>query len=152
MENQLSPFINQLLICFMLAFCLMPILAKIWLLIWSFTAWHRQTIINKLLDKILKLTYTLPMKQETYEPRSAEKSSPIFNSPLKKEKKRLWNFRSVRERGQLAELPTKIKPVTFGSKVYQFGIYQGTLDDIKEFAKMKGCSLLTNGAIKYKIG
>lgn len=86
------------------------------------------------------------------EPRSATKSSNVWHSPFKREKKRLWNFRSVRERGQLAELPTKIKPVTFGSKVYQFGIYQGTLDDIKEFAKMKGRSLLTNGAIKYKIG
>lgn len=88
--------------------------------------------------------------KEQYEPRSLEKSSPAFNSPFKKEKKRLWNFLPKRERGELAELPTKIKPIAFGSKIYQFGIYRGTLDEIKEFARMKSIPCLTNGAIRYK--
>ncbi len=86
------------------------------------------------------------------EPRSEFKSSRAFNSPFKREKKKAWNFRAARDRGQLAELPTKIKPISFGSKIYVWGQYRGTLEDIKDFARIKGISLLTNGAIKYKIG
>lgn len=88
--------------------------------------------------------------KEQYEPRSLEKSSPIFNSPFKKEKKKTWNFLPKRQRGELAELPTKIKQIGFNSKIFQFGQYQGTLEDLKEFARMKNIPFLTCGAIKYK--
>ncbi len=89
--------------------------------------------------------------KEQIEPRSATKSSNVWHSPFRKEKKKLWNFKPARERGQLAELPTKIKPISFGSKIYVWGQYRGTLEDIKDFARIKGFPMLQNGAIKYKI-
>lgn len=85
------------------------------------------------------------------EPRSATKSSNVWHSPFKREKKRLWNFLPKAQRGQIAELPTKIKQIGFNSKIFKFGPYQGSLEDIKEFARMKGMDFVSNGAIKYKI-
>ena len=90
--------------------------------------------------------------KEQPEPRSDIKPSSIWHSARVKTKKNIWNFRSSRERMALPELPTKIKPVSFGSKVYQWGPYQGTLEEIKDFARTKKIATLTNGAIKYKVG
>ncbi len=85
------------------------------------------------------------------EPRSNIKSSNVWNSPFRKTKKTLWNFRGARDRGQLPELPTKIKQIGFNSKIYQWGQYCGPLEDLKGFAKIKGISTLTCGAVKYRV-
>ena len=66
-------------------------------------------------------------------------------------KKRLWNFRSKGERGAIPELPNELRKIGFTGDKYQLGEYIGTLADLKEFAKIKGLSALTHGAIKYKI-
>lgn len=62
-----------------------------------------------------------------------------------------WSLKPKSERGLVADLSPVIKPVAFGSKVYRLGSYQGTLHELKEFAKMKNISRLTNGAISYKV-
>lgn len=88
------------------------------------------------------------MKQE---PSSPIKPQSIWNSPRIQMKKKLWNFASVKERGELAELPDTIKEKGFRSGIFKFGPYEGTLAEIKEFAAMKGKSFIKNGAIKYKV-
>jgi hypothetical protein len=89
------------------------------------------------------------MKQEI-EPRSEIKPSSIWQSPRFKHQKRLWNFASKKDRGQVAELPPKLKKLGFKGDKYQFGQYIGSLADIKEFAAMKGISFVSVGAVKYK--
>ena len=83
--------------------------------------------------------------------RSNIKPQSIWQSPRFKMKKKLWNFASAKDRGELSELPDTIKEKGFRSGIFKFGPYEGTLAEIKEFAKMKGKSFLKNGAIKYKI-
>lgn len=90
------------------------------------------------------------MKQEI-EPRSPFKTNSIWTSPRIKHKKKLWNHLNRRERGQLAELPTNIKQIGFNTGIFQWGPYKGPLEDLKEFARFKGVSTLTCGAIKYKV-
>lgn len=90
------------------------------------------------------------MKQET-EPRSPFKENSIWNAARAKVSKRHWSFHNAKTRGKIADLPTTIKPIAFKSPIFKWGQYRGTLEEIKEFAKMKGVSMLTNGAIKYKV-
>ena len=75
----------------------------------------------------------------------------IWSCVNAKTAKNKWNFHPKKTRGQVAELSSTIKPETFGSKVYKMGPYRGTLNELKEFAKMKNFSHLTNGAIRYKV-
>lgn len=89
--------------------------------------------------------------KDQYEPRSDVKANSIWDSARIKEKKKMWNFHSARTRGKVAELPNKIKPKAFRSPIYIFGPYEGTLEEIKQFARMKGLTHLQNGAIKYRV-
>jgi hypothetical protein len=75
----------------------------------------------------------------------------IWSCANSKAKKNNWHFAAKKQRGNLPELSPKIKPVAFGSKVYKMGPYQGTLEELKEFAAMKGMTRLTNGAVSYKV-
>ncbi len=87
----------------------------------------------------------------TIEPRSPKGiASSIWQSPRFKHKKRLWNFVSKKDRGQIAELPPKLKKLGFKGDKYQFGHYVGNLADIREFAATKGLEYVSVGAIKYK--
>lgn len=89
--------------------------------------------------------------KEQREPRSPIKQNSIWDSARIKAKKKMWNFVSARERGKIPELPTKLKAVGFRTGIFQLGEYRGTLEDLKEFALMKGVLCLTHGAIKYKV-
>ena len=77
--------------------------------------------------------------------------SKVFGAACPTLKKKMWQFKNSRERGEISDLPNIIKPTAFRSKTYQWGPYQGTLDEIKEFARTKGKSFLTLGAIKIKV-
>lgn len=86
------------------------------------------------------------------EPRSPKGlTSIIWSCANAKTKKNIWNFRPKKVRGEVVDLSPVIKPVTFGSKIYRLGHYEGTLDELKEFAKMKGLSTLRNGIVTYKV-
>jgi len=87
----------------------------------------------------------------TFEPRSPIKAQSIWNSARVKSTKKMWNFLSKKERGNLPELPDTIKPIAFRSKIFVWGPYQGTLEDLKHFAKLKGIASLKSGAITYKV-
>lgn len=89
---------------------------------------------------------------EPKEPRTeASMTCKIWSCANSKVKKNTWNFQPKKLRGQLPKLSPTIKPVAFGSKIYRFGPYEGTLDELKEFAAMKGLATLKNGAITYKV-
>jgi hypothetical protein len=88
---------------------------------------------------------------EQPEPRSPFKENSIWNAARAKVSKRHWSFKTAKTRGKLPELPEKIKKVGFNTGIFQFGPYRGTIEEIKEFAKIKGIDCLTNGAIKYKV-
>jgi len=75
----------------------------------------------------------------------------IWSCANSKVEKTNWSFAPKKERGSLPELSPKIKQVAFGSKVYRLGPYSGTLDELKEFAAMKGMTCLQNGAVIYKV-
>lgn len=90
------------------------------------------------------------MNEQT-EPRSEFKPNSIWNAARAKVSKKHWSFVNARNRGKLPELPEKIKKVGFNTGIFQFGPYRGTIEEIKEFAKMKGIDCLINGAIKYKV-
>ncbi len=87
----------------------------------------------------------------TFEIRSNIKSQSVWNPPFKKQKKLLWNFVPKKSRGEVSDLPSTIKPIAFRSKIFKWGPYQGTIEEIKEFAKLKGIQTLQSGAIKYKV-
>jgi hypothetical protein len=78
-------------------------------------------------------------------------ASKTWNAARPKVKKNHWNYLPVKLRSQLAELSPVIKPVAFGSKVYRLGSYTGTVDELKEFAAMKGLKSLRCGVVKYKV-
>ena len=80
----------------------------------------------------------------------ASLKSKTWNAAQPKFKKKSWEFQKAKSRGQLPELSSVIKPITFGSKVYRFGPYEGTLAELKEFAALKGIPSLRNGIITYK--
>lgn len=103
---------------------------------------------NKL-DNPIPQPYTLPMKQEI-EPRSDIKPSSVWSAARAKVSKKHWSFKNARNRGNLPELPPKIKQIGFRTGVFQFGPYKGTLEEIKEFARMKGLESLKCGAVNYK--
>lgn len=85
------------------------------------------------------------------EPRTHKSlQSKSWNAAQPKFKKKSWEFQKAKTRGQLPELSSVIKPITFGSKIYKMGQYQGTLAELKEFAAFKGLTALRNGAIVYK--
>lgn len=91
------------------------------------------------------------MNTNTPEPRSNVKPQSIWNSARVKTKKKLWNFLPKNQRGSLPELPATIKPIAFRSKIFKWGPYQGTIEDILDFAKYKGVKSLKSGAITYKV-
>lgn len=78
-------------------------------------------------------------------------SSKAFQTARVQSRKKLWNFLSAKNRGEVPELPDCIKPVKFGSNQYSFGQYVGSLEDIKEWAAMKGKTALKMGAVKIKL-
>lgn len=90
--------------------------------------------------------------KEQVEPLSPKSmTSKIWSCANSKAKKNNWHFAPKKLRGNLPELSPKIKPTTFGSKIYRLGPYEGTLEELKEFAAMKGMTRLTNGAVSYKV-
>ncbi len=92
------------------------------------------------------------MNTEPREPTTpAALKSKTWNAARPKFKKKSWEFQKAKTRGQLPELSAVIKPVTFGSKIYKMGQYQGTLAELKEFAAFKGMTVLRNGIITYKV-
>lgn len=92
------------------------------------------------------------MNTEPREPTTPKSlKSKSWNAAQPKFKKKSWEFQKAKSRGQLPELSSVIKPVTFGSKVYRLGPYEGTLKELKEFAAFKGMTVLRNGIITYKV-
>jgi len=89
--------------------------------------------------------------KEQPEPRSPFKTNSIWNSARAKTSKKHWSFRNAKSRGELPELPAKIKQIGFRTGVFKFGPYVGSLADIKEFAASKGLTSLQCGAVKYKV-
>lgn len=89
--------------------------------------------------------------KEQPEPRSEFKPNSIWNAARAKVSKKHWSFNKKRDRGNLPELPEKIKQIGFNTGIFKFGPYRGTLEEIKEFAKMKGLKSLKCGAINYKV-
>jgi hypothetical protein len=75
----------------------------------------------------------------------------IWSCANSKVKKTNWSFALKKERGSLPEISSTIKPKTFGSKIYKMGPYEGTLEELKEFAAIKNLPVLRNGAISYKV-
>jgi hypothetical protein len=51
----------------------------------------------------------------------------------------------------VSEIAPKIKSVGIGSKIFKLGPYQGTIEELKEFARIKGMDSLSVGAIKIKV-
>lgn len=92
------------------------------------------------------------MNTNTPEPTSNIKSSNVWNSPFKKQKKLLWNFQSAKTRGVLPEISPIIKNCgkINGVQTYALGQYRGPLEDLKHFARLKNIPVLTMGAIKIK--
>lgn len=88
------------------------------------------------------------MNTNTPEHTSNIKSSNVWNSPFKKQKKLLWNFQSAKTRGKLPEISPIVK--NRGKGIYQLGQYVGPLEDLKHFARLKGIELLKMGAISIK--
>ena len=91
------------------------------------------------------------MNTNTYEPKSPIKEQSIWNSARVKSIKKTWNFLKKKDRGTLPELPDTIKPIAFRSKIFKWGPYQGTLEDLKHFAKLKGRGVLRMGCVKIKV-
>jgi len=86
------------------------------------------------------------------EPRTTKSlQSKTWSAAPTKAKKNHWNYLPAKLRGQLPEISSTIKPKTFGSKIYKLGPYEGSLEELKEFAAFKGLTTLTNGAIRYKV-
>lgn len=90
------------------------------------------------------------MNEQT-EPRSPFKTNSLWRAARAKVSKKHWSFKNAKTRGELPELPAKIKQIGFRTGIFQFGPYKGTLADIKEFAASKGLTSLQCGAIKYKV-
>lgn len=86
----------------------------------------------------------------SFEPRSPTKQSAVWQSPFRRQKSINWNFLPKRQRGQLAEMPDKIKCVKVDGDKYKFSQYTGTLKEIKEFARIKGINSLKMGGITIK--
>lgn len=78
-------------------------------------------------------------------------SSKAFQTARVQSRKKLWNFLSAKNRGAIAELPDFIKPLKVGGDKYSFGQYVGSLEDIKEFAALKGKTALKMGAVKIQL-
>ncbi len=107
-------------------------------------------MLKKLVDLTLNLSYLTNMNEQT-EPRSPFKQNSIWNAARAKTSKKHWSFRTAKTRGELPELPKKIKQIGFNTGIFQWGPYKGPLEAIKEFARFKGVNELKCGAIKYKV-
>ena len=98
------------------------------------------------------------MNKEIFEPRSPKSLiSSIWTSAHAKPKKNSWHLLSKRQRSELPAIAPTIKPVTNGkikggeTKMYRYGPYVGSLEEIKEFAAFKGETSLTMGACRIKV-
>lgn len=89
------------------------------------------------------------MNQEPTTPKSLR--SKTWSAAQPKVKKNHWNYLPTKLRSQLAEISPVIKPKTFGSKIYKLGPYEGTLEELKQFAAFKGLTTLKCGVVKYKV-
>jgi mannose/fructose/N-acetylgalactosamine-specific phosphotransferase system component IID len=81
-------------------------------------------------------------------PKSMRQS--IWKSARTKNNRRLWNYVRKSERGKLPELSPVLKKLSFRGDKYKMGPYEGTLEELREFAAFKGMPFLQVGAIKYK--
>lgn len=89
------------------------------------------------------------MKQEI-EPRSPIKQSAIWHSPRIKEKKNSWHFAKKKDRGAL---PVLNKLINKGKGVFKLGPYEGSLEELKNLAKMRGDIVsIPMGCVNVKIG
>lgn len=75
----------------------------------------------------------------------------IWSCDNTKAKKNNWHFAPKKLRGQVSEIQPKIKSLSVGSKVYKLGPYEGTLEELKEFARIKGMVSLKMGAVNIKV-
>lgn len=75
----------------------------------------------------------------------------IWTCQNEKVKQNKWNFQPRRNRGLVGEIEPKIKSLGVGSKLYKLGPYEGSLDDLKEFAALKGMATLSLGCVKIKV-
>lgn len=78
-------------------------------------------------------------------------ASKTWNAARPKAQKNHWNYLPAKLRNQLAELSPVIKPVAFGSKIHRLGAYTGTIEELREFAAIKGLTVLQCGVVKYKV-
>jgi hypothetical protein len=89
------------------------------------------------------------MKNETSSPKSM--TCKIWSCESVKSKGNKWDFQPKNQRGLVSEIAPKIKSVGVGSKIFKLGPYQGTIEELKEFARIKGMDSLSMGAIKIKV-
>ncbi len=75
----------------------------------------------------------------------------IWQCESTKPKKNSWHFQPRKNRGAVSEIAPSIKSLGVGSKVYKLGPYEGSLEDLKEFAQIKGMVSLSLGCVKIKV-
>lgn len=89
------------------------------------------------------------MNKEPASPKSM--TCKIWSCDNTKAKKNNWHFAPKKLRGTVSEIAPKIKSLGVGSKTYKFGPYEGTLEELKEFARIKGMATLSLGCVKIKV-
>jgi hypothetical protein len=75
----------------------------------------------------------------------------IWSCENTKVKKNNWHFAPKKQRGTVSEIAPKIKSLGVGSKVYKLGPYEGSLEDLKEFARIKNIPSLKMGAVNIRV-
>lgn len=87
--------------------------------------------------------------KEQFEPRSEIKVNSVWDSSLVKTRKKLWNYLRKKDRGTLPNEEGKIVRTKGG--LYKFGPYTDTLENLKEFAKIRGLNSLKMGCVNVKV-
>lgn len=74
----------------------------------------------------------------------------IWSCQNEKVKQNKWNFQPRKNRGAVSEIAPSIKSLGVGSKIFKLGPYTGTLEELKEFAHLKGMATLRMGAVNIR--
>jgi hypothetical protein len=74
----------------------------------------------------------------------------IWQCQNERVKQNKWNFQPRKSRGQVSEIAPSIKSLGVGSKIFKLGRYEGTLEELKEFAALKGIATLRMGAVNIR--
>lgn len=75
----------------------------------------------------------------------------IWSSNSLRAKRNGWDFKPRKMRGQVSEIAPKIKSLGVGSKIFKLGPYEGTLEELKEFAALKGMVSLKMGSVNIRV-